>query len=106
MEKPINKSEVVAARQRVVDSEEALAAHAQRNLTGLSNEQMVDVELNSISLADELDMALHDYQVLLRNFFAQEQARKRQSVLDEAHKKTLLGDSVADYVQHQSESAD
>lgn len=105
MEKTITKAEVVAARQRVLDSEAALVAHAQRNMTGLSNEQMVDVELASLAFLQARDTALQEYQSLLHNFFAQEQVRKSQSVLDEAYKKALLGGSVADYVQRQNESA-
>lgn len=72
MNKIIEKSDLIAARQHASDSEQALAAHASRNLNGLSNEQMVDVELTSIDLAYKRDIALKDYQEMLYSYHAQE----------------------------------
>lgn len=72
MNKMIEKSEVVAARQRVSDIAAELDAHARRNLHGLSNEQMVDVELESIDLSYKRDLALKEYQDILHDYHAQE----------------------------------
>lgn len=80
--KTITKAEVVEARQRVSDSAQALEALAHRNLNGLSNEQMVDVELESIHLATERDMALKEYQDLLHRFYHQERSKDASATED------------------------
>lgn len=72
--KTITKAEVVAARQRVTDTDKACEQHHSKDLSGLSNEQMVDVELESIHLATQRDLALKEYQDLLHRFYHQERA--------------------------------
>lgn len=83
MNRIIKKSDLIAARQHVTDSAQALEDHASRNLNGLSNEQMVDVELKSIDLAHRRDLALKEYQEMLHVYHYQEmQAAKTTATED------------------------
>jgi len=71
--KTITKDELIKARQHVNDTMQTFEAHTQRDLTGLSNEAMVDVELESIHLATQRDLAVKSYQDMLHRYYFQEQ---------------------------------
>lgn len=72
MNKTIEKADLVTARQRVLDVEVELHARSQEDLSGKTNEEMVDLEVEIAKLSYAQASATHNYQALVHRYCEQQ----------------------------------